>query len=135
MPIPLDTSFLIVEDSASAMELLVQFVQKLGFTKVLKATDGQQASEILHQPEGKGIGLILADWNMPVMSGIDLLKSVRALPSHKNTPFIMITADSEMDMIVEAIAAGVSSYIVKPVTVENLQMKIESVFEALKKST
>lgn len=134
MAIPLDRSVLIVEDSASAMELLVEYVQKLGFAKILKATDGQQAIDVLHLPESKEIGLILADWNMPVMTGIDLLKSVRALPVHKKTPFVLITADSEMEMIVEAIATGVNSYIVKPVTFENLRSKLEGVFEALKKS-
>lgn len=128
MAIPLDRHVLIVEDSASAMDLLVQYAQKIGFKNIHKVTDGQQAVDYLHTPDGSKLGLILADWNMPVMTGLDLLKSVRALAVHKKTPFVMITADSEMEMIVEAIASGVSSYIVKPVTYENLRSKLESVF-------
>lgn len=132
MTIPIDSRVLLVEDSSSALELLAQLVEKIGFTKILKANDGQQALDLIQRADGKDVGLILADWNMPVMTGIELLKAVRALPDYKNTPFIMITADSEMDMIVQAIATGVSSYIVKPVTIDALRGKIESVFESAK---
>lgn len=128
----LSKAVLIVEDSESALELVTQLCQAIGFKHIRKSKEGQAALDLLNAapPQGEPpIGLILADWNMPVMSGIDLLKSVRGLPAHKKTPFIMITADSEMDMIVQAISAGVSSYIVKPVTLEGLRNKIASVLK------
>lgn len=129
MPLPLNNPLLIVEDSETAYQLLAGFSKELGFKTILYAADGKQALGVIQQQDPKNpIGLILADWNMPQMSGIDLLKAIRAQPSSKNVPFVMITADSEMDMIVQAISAGVSSYIVKPVTLENLKAKIDAVF-------
>lgn len=132
--LPVQTPVLIVDDSETALQYLEGLVRGLGFQSISSARDGAEALAKLETQalQKQPIGLVLADWNMPGMTGIELLRTLRNSAQHAELPFIMITADSEMDMIVQAISAGVSSYIVKPVTAEGLRSKLAAVFSTKK---
>jgi two-component system chemotaxis response regulator CheY len=100
-------------------------LKQLGFNNVDEATDGQAAFE---KVKNKQYGLIISDWNMEPMTGLDLLKAIRGSEAaYKNTPFIMVTAESKTENVVMAKQAGVNNYIVKPFNAETLKTKIEAV--------
>lgn len=114
---------LVVEDNPALRKVLVNIVKKLGYLHILEADDGQPAWE---QVEQGGVGLVLADWSMPGMSGLELLKRIRAAaPPICDIPFVMITALDSKDSIVTAGAAGVDAYIIKPFSVGTIREKID----------
>ncbi len=115
---------LIVDDYKTMLRIVRNLLNQLGFNNVEEATDGQMA---LAKVQDKNYGLIISDWNMEPMSGLDLLKSVRADEKYKSIPFIMITAESKTDNVVIAKQAGVSNYIVKPFNADTLKQKLVSV--------
>ena len=116
---------LIVDDFASMRDLIRKSLMRLGFSKISMATG---AVDAVRQIEAGGeFDLIISDWNMPNMTGLELLNYVRTEKQLKNIPFLMITAEAQRDNIIEAAKAGVSQYIVKPFTEEALQEKIESI--------
>ena len=96
----------------------------MGFKNIDEAADGAVAAETLKKED---IGLILCDWNMPKMTGLQLLRSIRSHQTLKDIPFIMITAQGQREVVLEAVEAGVSSYILKPFTPATLLAKIEAV--------
>ena len=99
-------------------------LKQLGFKNVVQATDGSEALKKLREVP---VGLIISDWNMQPMTGLQLLKEVRADEKLKATPFIMITAESKTENVVAAKEAGVNNYIVKPFNAETLKTKITAV--------
>jgi two-component system chemotaxis response regulator CheY len=101
-------------------------LRQLGYNNVQEAEDGESALRILRQKTD--IQFVISDWNMPNMTGIELLKAVRAEPSLKGLPFLMVTAEADKENIVEAVKSGVSSYIVKPFNAATLKEKIEKIF-------
>ena len=115
---------LIVDDYKTMLRIIRNLLKQLDFNNVEEASDGQEA---LVKLRGANFGLVISDWNMEPMTGLDLLKEVRADARLKNTPFIMITAESKIENVVAAKAAGVSNYIVKPFNAETLRGKIEKV--------
>lgn len=116
---------LIVDDYQTMLRIIKNLLGQLGFKNVDEASDGQQAYEMF---EKKHYGLIISDWNMEPMSGIDFLRKVRSSSSgNAKVPFIMITAESKTENVVEAKKAGVSNYIVKPFNAETLKSKMSSV--------
>ena len=115
---------MIVDDYATMLRILKNLLRQLEFENVEEATDGGAA---LHKLKLGKFGLVISDWNMQPMTGLDLLKQVRADAQLKHLPFIMITAESKTDNVVAAKQAGVSNYIVKPFTAETLKAKMESV--------
>ncbi len=116
---------LIVDDMSTMRRIIKNVFKQLGFTNMEEAEDGQQALEKLRaQP----FGFVVSDWNMPVMSGIDLLRSIRADTALKDLPVLMVTAEAQKEQVMEAVQAGVSNYIVKPFTAETLQQKIDKIF-------
>ncbi len=116
---------LIVDDMSTMRRIIKNVFKQLGFTSMEEAENGQQALEKLRaQP----FGFVVSDWNMPVMSGIDLLRSIRADTALKDLPLLMVTAEAQKEQIMEAVQAGVSNYIVKPFTAETLQQKIDKIF-------
>jgi len=123
----LDTSIkvLVVDDFATMRRIVKGVLKQLGFAKITEAADGSEALDMLKKEQ---IGLIISDWNMPNMSGIDLLKAVKADESLKKIPFIMVTAEGMKENVVEAVKAGVNNYIVKPFTPETFSEKVSSVF-------
>lgn len=118
------TNVLIVDDYKTMLRIIRNLLKQLDFDNVEEASDGQEALAKLRAGQ---FGLVISDWNMQPMTGLDLLKEVRADARLKETPFIMITAESKTENVIAAKAAGVSNYIVKPFNAETLRGKIEKV--------
>lgn len=112
---------LVVDDSSAIRRIIISALKELGFRNVLEAGDGAQALEVL---QGHTIQLILSDYKMPRMSGMELLEKVRASEEHRNIPFIMVTAEAQKEAVVEAVQKGVNGYIVKPFKSDALGRKI-----------
>ncbi len=116
---------LIVDDFATMRRILKNIMKQLGFSNIIEAENGKDA---LKQLKAESIGLVLCDWNMPEMAGIDVLNAVRGDDQLQKTPFVMVTAEAQKENILEAVKAGVSSYIVKPFTAETVEEKLQKVF-------
>jgi len=116
---------LIVDDFATMRRIVKNILTQLGYKNVIEADDGTTALDVL---KAEKVELIISDWNMPKMTGLDLLKAVRADASMANTPFIMVTAEAQQDNIILAVKAKVSQYIVKPFTAETLAEKLQKIF-------
>jgi two-component system chemotaxis response regulator CheY len=116
---------LIVDDYTTMLRIIKNLLKQLGFNNVDEATDGSMALEKI---KAKEYGLVISDWNMEPMTGLELLKQVRgSTADFKNVPFIMITAESKTENVVAAKQAGVNNYIVKPFNAETLKTKISAV--------
>jgi len=115
---------LIVDDYRTMLRIIRNLLKQIDFDNVDEATDGVQA---LTKLRAGNFGLVISDWNMEPMTGLQLLTEVRGDAKLKDTPFIMITAESKAENVVAAKAAGVSNYIVKPFNAETLKSKIEKV--------
>ena len=124
MPMDKTTPVLIIDDYKTMLRIIRNLLKQLEFENVEEATDGQEA---LSKLRAGSFGLVISDWNMAPMTGLDLLKEVRADARLKGLPFIMITAESKTENVVAAKQAGVSNYIVKPFNAETLRDKIEKV--------
>ena len=122
-----DLSILVVDDYATMRRIMRNLLRQIGISQVEEAEDGKSALEKLRSST---FDLIISDWNMLPMSGLDLLKEVRASTDLGALPFIMITAANTAENVVEAKEAGVSNYIVKPFTAETLRRKIDAVLGA-----
>lgn len=116
---------LVAEDILSARETVIHILRALGFSRFLEAENGAAALEHVSREIP---GLIISDWNMPKMSGIELLRKVRASEEFGALPFLMVTAEAQQENIIEAVQAKVSNYIVKPFTPETLDQKIQKIF-------
>jgi two-component system, chemotaxis family, chemotaxis protein CheY len=123
----IDTSInvLIVDDFATMRRIIKGVLKQLGFSNLIEAEDGEAALKELRKEK---IGLIVSDWNMPNMTGLELLKAVRADNSLKSIPFLMVTAEGQKENVIQAVQAGVSNYIVKPFTPETFNAKLEKIF-------
>jgi two-component system chemotaxis response regulator CheY len=121
---PIETSVLVVDDYTPMRRSLRALLKQIGFDKIDDAGDAESAMEKMR---GNPYGLIISDWMMEPVSGLDFLKQVRADASLKDTPFLMVTAVGTTDEIVAAKEAGVSNYIVKPFSLATLRKKIRSV--------
>jgi two-component system, chemotaxis family, chemotaxis protein CheY len=115
---------LVVDDYSTMRRIIRNLLKQLGFDNVDEAADGGEALEKL---KAKKYGLIISDWNMEPMTGFELLKLVRADANLAALPFIMVTAESKTENVLEAKKAGVSNYIVKPFNAETLKTKMSSV--------
>jgi len=119
---------LIVDDYSTMLRILRNLLAQLDFNNVVDANNGDEALQKLIT--AGDIGLIISDWNMQPMTGLDLLKAVRSNAKLKHIPFIMVTAESKTENVVAAKQAGVSNYIVKPFNAETLKAKMASVLGA-----
>lgn len=128
MPKAQDMRILLVDDHLSMRNLIRFSLQQIGIRNVTEARNGQEALEALSVNR---YDLIISDWNMDVVDGLQLLKTLRANPLTQRTPFIMSTANKDRAKVAEAVQAGVNNYIVKPFNVETLRKKIEQVVGAL----
>lgn len=117
---------LIVDDFSTMRRIIKNLLRDLGFNNTAEADDGNTALPMLQQTH---FDLLITDWNMPGMQGIDLLKAVRADPNLQHIPVMMVTAEQKKEQIVEAAKAGVNGYIVKPFTAATLKEKMEKIFE------
>jgi two-component system chemotaxis response regulator CheY len=122
------TRVLVVDDMMTMRKLVSKVLRELAFTDITEANDGAKGWEAIANANPP-IGLVISDWNMPNTSGLDLLKRVRGEARFAKLPFIMVTAEAEQHQLIEAIKAGVSSYVVKPFTAETLKSKLEAVHQ------
>lgn len=127
MAVDMNMNVLIVDDYATMLRIIKNLLKQLNFNNVDEASNGQQALEMMQL---NTYGLVISDWNMQPMTGIELLKEVRKSEKLKATPFIMVTAESKTENVVLAKEAGVSDYIVKPFNADTLKGKIASVLGA-----
>ncbi len=124
MAVDKSMSILVVDDYKTMLRIIRNLLKQLGFENVDEATDGSAALQKLRE---RPYGLVISDWNMEPMTGLQLLKEVRADNGLKETPFIMVTAESKTENVVTAKKAGVSNYIVKPFNAETLKTKLTAV--------
>ena len=124
MAVDKSMSILVVDDYNTMRRIVRNLLKQLGFDNADEAADGTEALKKLHE---KTFHLIISDWNMEPMSGMDLLKQVRADEKLKHLPFIMVTAESKPENVIAAKQAGVSNYIVKPFNAETLKTKMTAV--------
>lgn len=115
---------LIVDDYKTMLRIIRNLLRQLDFQNIDEATDGNSALQRLHQ---KDYELIISDWNMEPMTGLQLLREVRRTERLRHIPFIMVTAESKTENVIAAKEAGVSNYIVKPFNAETLKTKLQSV--------
>jgi two-component system chemotaxis response regulator CheY len=124
MAVDLEMPVLIVDDYKTMLRIIRNLLKQIGFNNVDEATDGKAALERMQQ---RKYGLVISDWNMEPMTGLELLKQVRVDESLRETPFIMITAESKTENVIAAKEAGVNNYIVKPFNAATLKSKLTSV--------
>lgn len=125
MAINPEMKILIVDDFSTMRRIVRNILRQLGYNNVVEADDGTTAWEILNREK---IDFIVSDWNMPKMTGIELLRKVRSSETLADLPFLMVTAEAQQENIIEAVQAKVSNYIVKPFTADTLQQKIDKIF-------
>ncbi len=119
---------LVVDDFATMRRIVKTVLKQIGFENIDEAPDGKEAlAKLKSQP----CQLVISDWNMPQMMGIDLLRAVREDPQLKSLPFIMVTAETNKDNVIEAAKAGVSNYVIKPFTADMLETKMVDVFKKI----
>ena len=109
--------FLVVDDSSTMRRIIINTLTKLGYDKVSEAANGREGLDRL----AAGADVIITDWNMPEMTGIDFIRTVRTQPATKNIPVLMVTTNAAKDDIVEALRVGVNSYVVKPFTPDSVR--------------
>jgi len=122
MAIDQNMTILCVDDFSTMRRIIKTLLKQLGYKNVLEADDGSTALTVLKEQK---IDFIISDWNMPKMTGLDLLKTVRGDDQMKNMPFLMVTAEAEKESILAAVKAGVSNYVVKPFEFNELLGKIK----------
>jgi two-component system chemotaxis response regulator CheY len=124
MSVDKNMNILVVDDYKTMLRIVRNLLKQLGFNNVDEATDGSVALQKLRD---KKYGLVISDWNMEPMSGLQLLKEVRADSRLSDVPFIMVTAESKSENVVAAKEAGVTNYIIKPFNAETLKQKLTAV--------
>lgn len=117
---------LTVDDFSTMRRIIRNMLRQLGYTNIVEAEDGAEALSLLQREK---VDFVISDWNMPNMSGLDLLKAIRADESLKPIPVLLVTAEALKEYVVEAVKAGVSNYVVKPFTAETLKEKINTIFK------
>ncbi|HMK68891.1 MAG TPA: response regulator [Stellaceae bacterium] len=125
MAIDMNMNVLVVDDYKTMLRIIRNLLKQLGFENVDEATDGGTA---LTKLRDRSYGLVISDWNMEPMTGLQLLKEVRADNKLKNMPFIMVTAESKTENVVAAKEAGVTNYIVKPFNAATLKQKLTAIY-------
>jgi two-component system chemotaxis response regulator CheY len=126
MPADPSMKIMVVDDMSTMRRIVKNLLKQLGFANVDEAENGQEA---LIKLRADKFGFVVSDWNMPVMSGIELLRAIRADEGLKAIPVLMVTAEAQKENIIEAVQAGVSNYVVKPFTAETLQEKMAKIFK------
>jgi two-component system chemotaxis response regulator CheY len=120
--------FLVVDDFSTMRRIVRNLLKELGFTNVQEAEDGNVA---LQKLKGEAFDFVVSDWNMPNMTGIELLRAIRADAALKHLPVLMVTAEAKKENIIEAAKAGASGYVVKPFTAATLDEKLNKIFKTM----
>lgn len=122
--------FLVVDDFSTMRRIVKNLLKELGFTNVQEAEDGVEG---LHKLRNEDFDFVVSDWNMPNMTGIDMLRAIRADEKLKHLPVLMVTAEAKRENIIEAAQAGASGYVVKPFTAGTLDEKLKKIFLTMQK--
>ena len=117
---------LTVDDFSTMRRIIRNMLRQLGYTNIVEAEDGAEALSLLQREK---MDFVISDWNMPNMSGLELLKAIRADEHLKPLPVLLVTAEALKENVVEAVKAGVNNYVVKPFTAETLKEKIDAIFK------
>ncbi|HNY66355.1 MAG TPA: chemotaxis response regulator CheY [Deltaproteobacteria bacterium] len=125
MALDKNIKILVVDDFSTMRRIVKNILRQLNFNNIIEADDGSTALDVLQREK---IDMVVSDWNMPKMTGLELLKAVRSDDALKDIPFLMVTAEAQQENIIEAVKSGVSNYIVKPFTAETLGQKINQIF-------
>jgi two-component system, chemotaxis family, chemotaxis protein CheY len=125
-----DMKFLVVDDFSTMRRIVKNLLHDLGYPNVTEADDGKTALPML---QAGGFDVLISDWNMPGMSGLDLIKAVRADAKLAKLPVLMLTAEAKREQIIEAAQAGVNGYVIKPFTAETLKEKLDKILGATAK--
>lgn len=120
----LNMKVLVVDDFATMRRIVKNILREIGFTNINEAENGKEALKELKKDK---YGLVMCDWNMPEMTGLELLNAMRSDGELKDIPFVMVTAEAQKENIIEAVKAGVNSYIVKPFTAQTVSEKLKKV--------
>lgn len=121
-----DTRILVCDDMPTIRDMVGMELRRLGYTKIIQAEDGAKAWDYWQQLlQQEPVGLIISDWNMPKLTGYDFLVKVRTHPQGLNVPFILLTSEGEKGHILDAIAAGVSQYLLKPFSAKQIEEKMK----------
>jgi two-component system chemotaxis response regulator CheY len=122
-----DLKFLVVDDFSTMRRIIKNLLHDLGYPNVTEADDGKTALPMLQKG---GFDFLISDWNMPGMSGLDLIKAVRSDAKLAKLPVLMLTAEAKREQIIEAAQAGVNGYVIKPFTAETLKEKLDKILGA-----
>lgn len=122
------TKFLVVDDSLTMRRIFVNVLKSIGYENIIEAADGKEALQKLLE---EGADFLITDWNMPEMTGLELVKAVRTTPGLENLPVLMVTTRGNESDVIEAMKARVNSYIVKPFTAPKLKEKIELILKTV----
>ena len=120
--------FLVVDDFAPMREIIRKVLQEIGYEHIQEANDGAVALPML---QANPFDMLITDWNMPKLPGIELLRAVRAEPKLASLPVLLVTAEVKREQIIAATQAGVNGYIIKPFTAQTLEEKLGKIFERL----
>lgn len=126
MPADPSMKILVVDDMVTMRKIVKNILKQLGFANTDEAENGEEG---LQKLRGGSYNFVVSDWNMPVMTGIEMLRAIRADEKLKSIPVLMVTAEAQQSNLIEAVQAGVSNYIVKPFTAETMQEKIGKIFK------
>jgi two-component system, chemotaxis family, chemotaxis protein CheY len=122
----LETRILIVDDMSTVRRIVSKILKELGYNRLEMAENGQEAWDILNR---SSFDLVISDWNMPVLTGIELLKLCRADSKYAKVPFILLTAEAEAVQVSDAVKSGVSNYVIKPFTGDILKVKLQQTYK------
>ncbi|MFN8847243.1 MAG: response regulator [Bdellovibrionales bacterium] len=130
-----DILILVIDDMPSIRDLVKTQLKSMGFTTIMEAQDGEEALSLLIKQHSNGapVQLVISDWNMPKLKGLELLKKVRASAEFKDLPFVLLTSEAEREQVTEAVLSGVSQYIVKPFSGKIFEDKLKTVWDKHKK--
>ena len=130
MPINPNMKTIVIDDMMTMRKIITKMLKSIGFTNIQEADDGATAWPMIEEAKNAGepFEFIVSDWNMPKMSGLDLLIKIRATEGIKDTPFLMVTAEAEQSNVVKVVQAGVSNFVVKPFKPDTLKEKIQKIF-------
>jgi len=121
-----EMNVLIVDDFATMRKIVRNVLKQIGFKNMVEADNGKAALEVIKREK---VQFIVSDWNMPEMTGLELLKTVRSTEEYKDIPFLMVTAEGQKEQVLEAIKHKVNNYIIKPFTPETFKEKVDKIFE------
>jgi two-component system, chemotaxis family, chemotaxis protein CheY len=127
--IDLKKKVLVVDDFSTMRKIVRNVLKDIGFSDIVEANDGIEALNIL---KNEKVSLVVTDWNMPKMNGLQLLENIRGNPANNDIPVLMVTAEGLKENIIQAVQAGVDNYVVKPFTAEIIKEKIEQIFHKRK---